>query len=98
MRLELRNVLGLDDEWQVWLVIDGSSAGKAYMRDGAYHVARRHLPPEFEPMVRDLEDGPGSRGPLAPGEIRGIDAGYPTPAQIARARSGPPPYRPEPET
>ena len=93
--MELRNV-ALWDNWRVFATCDGVSIGKADMTPDGYYVDRDKVPPELEPAVRELEEGPGSAGPLERGECRGIDFSYPTPLQITHARGGLPPYRPRP--
>lgn len=101
MRVELWNdwVANADGEgYEVWVFVDGQRLARAeYVDDFGYYVDRDYVSPDLERAVRDLEDGPGSKGPLAEGEIRGIDVPAPTHLEMRRARMNPS-YRPRPET
>lgn len=97
MRIELWNDWGPDGS-EVWAVVNGHRLARVeYVQGVGYYVVRDDLAPEMERPVRELEDGPGSDGPLALGEIRGVDVRAPDVRETKAARRGPPPYRPRPE-
>ena len=83
MRIELWNDEGPDGP-ELWAVVNGHRLARVVHAEGGYHVLRDAVPPELEPAVRELENGPGSDGPLAYGEIRGVDA---TRGRTARSSS-----------
>lgn len=98
MRIELWNDVGPDGP-EIWACVNGHRLARVKRtEDGAYHVVRDNVAPELEPAVCELEDGPGSAGPLAEGEIRGLDVRAPSLAEVKAAQRNPPPYRPEPKT
>lgn len=68
-----------------------------YIPGVGYYVCRDDLAPEMEPVIRALEDGPGSDGELAYGEIRGLNVAAPSAADVKRAQREAPRYRPRPE-